>query len=58
MLRMDDLATKVSFACKIGLVALVIIIIASAHEQETRGKVTFLATINGLRRHMPAGIWA
>ena len=30
--RMDDLATKVSFACKVGLVALVIIIIASAHE--------------------------
>ena len=58
MLRMDDLTAKVGFAREIGLIALIIIIIASAHEQEPRGKAPFGTAVYGLGRYMPAGIGA
>ena len=58
MLRVDDLTAKVGFARKIGLIALIIIIIASAHKQEPRRKMPFGTAIDSLGRYVPAGIGA
>ena len=58
MLRMDDLAFEVFLAGKFGTVSLVIIIIAGAHEQEARRKMTLGTAIDGFGSYMPASIGA
>ena len=53
---MDDLTAKIGAAGEFGCVALVIIIIASAHEQKPRSELAFGPATGRLRRDMPTRV--